>query len=279
MEYCVEKDCENMLVGNYLRYVKGFSRRLLNKIKVQNLLYVNGKQVWTNYVLKENDIVKADFPDSCSENIIPENLNIAIIYEDENFLVLDKPYNMASHPSKGHLRGTLANFVKYHYEEKNIKTAVRIFGRLDKDTSGVVIVCKNQFVLNELLKTNCEKIYFALCEGTFENKKGIIDLPIARSNDGIKREVNENGKKAVTEYEVIEEKSNFSLLKLKLITGRTHQIRVHLSHLGHPLLGDFLYGNESTFPRQALHAHKIITPKYSFVSPLSKDIKEFWDNL
>lgn len=279
MEFYVEKAYENMNVGNYLRKIKGISRRLLTKIKAQNLLYVNGKTVWANHILKENDFVKIEFPKSCSEKIIPENLNIKIIFENEDFLVLDKPWNMPSHPSKGHIRGTLANFVKFYYAKNNIKTAVRIFGRLDKDTSGVVVVCKNQHILTKLSKANCEKIYIAICEGTFKEKSGIIDLPILQCEDGIKREVNEKGKQAITQYEVIEEKNGYSLLKLKLITGRTHQIRVHLSHLGHPLLGDFLYGNENTFHRHALHAYKITVPDFSFVSKISDDMKIFWNNL
>lgn len=279
MKFTVEKDYENMAVGDYLRKMKGISRRLLNKVKNQNLLYVNNTPVWANHIIKADDLIKITFPISNSQNIIAENLNIKIIYEDNDFLVLDKPYNMPPHPSKGHFMGTLANFVKYHYEKNGISTAVRILGRLDKDTSGVVIVCKNQHIQNKLSKLNYEKIYFAICEGVFENKKGIIDLPIARSLDGIKREVNENGKKALTEYEVTEEKCGYSLVKIKLITGRTHQIRVHMSHIGHPLLGDFLYGNDSCFHRQALHAHMINIPEFSFISPLSDDMKKFWDNL
>ena len=279
MEFTVEKNYENMAVGDYLRKIKGISRRLLNKVKTQELLYVNNIPVWANYIIKENDLIRIQFPKSNSENIIPENLNVKIIYEDDALLVLDKPYNMPPHPSKGHYTGTLANFVKYYFEKNDIQTSVRILGRLDKDTSGVVVVCKNQYMQNKLSKSNCEKIYYAICHGIFESKKGVIDLPIARSCDGIKREVNASGKRAITEYEVAEEKKDYTWVKIRLITGRTHQIRVHFSHIGHPLLGDFLYGYNDCFHRQALHAYMINIPEFSFISPLSEDMKKFWDNL
>lgn len=279
MEFCVEKACENMAVGNYLKKKKGFSQGLLAKIKSKNLLFVNDEAVWANYILKENDRVKVLFPESSSDSIIPQELNIEILFENEDVLVLNKPYNMPSHPSIGHMRGTLANFVKYHYEKNGIKSAVRILGRLDMNTTGVVVFCKNQHILVALSEAKCEKIYLAICNGTLEKKIGVIDLPIAYNVEKKKREVSENGKRAVTEYEVIGEKCGYSLVRLKLITGRTHQIRVHLSHLGHPLLGDRVYGSDTSFHRQALHAYKLITPDFTFVSPLSRDMRNFWDNL
>ncbi len=282
MKFIVEKKNENMSLGDFLKKEQGMSRRLINKLKTTEGILVNKNVAWTNKILCEDDCVEIIFPQKASENIIAhKDRDVEIIYENEDFLVLNKPFDMPPHPSKGHPIGTLGNFVEWYYRENDIRTSVRILGRLDKDTSGVTVVCKNQYAQNRLTKENAVKEYIAVVGGILKEKKGIIDLPIERSTDGIKREVSIDGKRAVTEYEVTEEKENFSMLKINLITGRTHQIRVHFSHIGHPLLGDVLYGGSDIFPRQALHCQKISFPNLnlSFETPLFYDIKEFWKNI
>ncbi len=282
MKFTVEKKNENMSLGDFLKKEKNLSRRLINKLKTTDGITVNGVPSWTNKILFENDSVEIVFPKNSSENIIPhKDREVEIIFEDENLLVLNKPFDMPPHPSKGHTVGTLGNFILWYYNQNNIKTSVRILGRLDKDTSGLTILCKNQYIQNVLSKAKVKKEYIAVVEGIFKEKRGIIDLPIERSSDGIKREVRYDGKKALTEYEVLEEKNGFSMVRVNLLTGRTHQIRVHFSHIGHPLAGDSLYGGNMIFHRQALHCHKLIFPELdiSFEAPLFYDIKEFWDNI
>lgn len=282
MEFKVEKKHNGMTLGDYLKKEQKLSRRLINKLKTTDGIIVNNISSWTNTILKENDIVKIVFPEISSNNIIAhKDRDVEIIFEDENLLVLNKPFNMPPHPSKGHPIGTLGNFIEWYYTKNDIKTNVRILGRLDKNTSGITVVCKNQYTQNILSKEKVDKEYIAIISDIPKEKKGIIDLPIERSADGIKREVRSDGKRAITKYEVIEEKNGFSMVKINLITGRTHQIRVHFSHIGHPLVGDDLYGGNMIFPRQALHCNKIIFPNInlSFEAPLFYDIKDFWDNI
>lgn len=282
MIFKVEKTNDNVMLGDFLKKEKGLSRRLINKLKTTEGIYVNNEIAWTNKILNFGDTVEIKFPESISEHIIAhKDKDIEILYEDENLLVLNKPFDTPPHPSRGHLIGTLANFVEWYYRENNIKEKVRILGRLDKDTSGVTVICKNQYMQNILSKEKSEKEYIAIVSGILKEKKGIINLPVSRSEDGIKREVNKEGKEAITIYEVIEEKENHSMVKINLITGRTHQIRVHFSHINHPLVGDSLYGGEMIFNRQALHCHKISYPDINleFVSPVFYDIDDFWKNL
>ncbi len=282
MKFTVEKNNDGMSLGDYLKKEKNLSRRLINKLKTTDGILVNNSVSWTNKIIYENDVIEIVFPDNSPSNIIAhKDKDVEIIYEDENLFILNKPFDMPPHPSRGHPVGTLGNFVEWYYKENNIKTNVRILGRLDKNTSGVTVVCKNQYAQNILSKNEAKKEYIAIVEGIIEEKKGIIDLPIERSADGIKREVRSDGKRAVTEYEVIGEKNGFSMVKINLITGRTHQIRVHFSHIGHPLIGDELYGGNMIFPRQALHCNRIIFPNLniSFEAPLFYDIKDFWDNI
>ena len=169
---------------------------------------------------------------------------------------------MVTHTAKDDSQGTLLNYILGYFEENNIKRKVRFINRLDRDTSGIVLACKNSFAQDKIsseFRDKVEKKYLAICQGIFEDKEGIIDAPIATSEDGIRREVNYViGKKSITSYKVLSEYDNMSLVILTLHTGRTHQIRVHLSHLGHPIIGDSLYGEKSDLiSRQALHSYSI----------------------
>lgn len=224
--------------------------------------------------------------------VTPEKIPLAIPYEDEHLLVVDKPAGLAVHPTEPGQMGTLANGLAFHYREKELKIKIRHIHRLDKETSGLLLVAKHALshtLLDEALRERrIKRLYLALVTGRLTEKKGRIDLPIGRDrHHATRRRVSQTGDRAITEYEVIREYPSGSLVQLELKTGRTHQIRVHLSHLGHPLLGDALYGGDAALiRRQALHAahlsfiHPFTGQELAFNSPLPEDmakILEMWE--
>ena len=213
-------------------------------------------------------------------------MDLNIIYEDEAFLIIDKAPGLAIHPSLLHFENSLSNGVKFYFDSIGLNRLIRPVNRLDRNTSGLVIFAKNEYVQEALIKQMTNNIfskeYLCLSTGIFEKKQGIIDAPIARKeNSIIERQVSfENGQNSVTEYEVVKDFNNISLVKCKLKTGRTHQIRVHMAYLGHSLLGDDLYGKSSDLiDRQALHSYKIefmhpiSNEKVCFTSPLPEDMQ------
>ena len=221
--------------------------------------------------MNRGDKLKLVIPCDNSGSITPVCGKLDILYEDEDILCVNKPSAMPTHPSQNHHTDTLANLVCYYY--KDIPFTFRVSNRLDSYTSGVVIIAKNMysasFLCTNEFRQNMSKTYYAVCRGNFKNKKGTITAPVSRcSNSTIKREVSPNGKYAQTFYEVIKEDSGKSLVCLKPKTGRTHQIRVHMAHIGHPLINDFLYDEfydgTSHF---LLHCKEI-----SFVHPYTKNI-------
>lgn len=240
------------------------SSRLLVKLKKENAIFVNNKNVYIDYPLNigDNIIVNINFKET-SENIVETPMELNIIYEDEYYIVINKPANMPVHPSNSHYADSLANGLQYYYKKNNIQTKIRPVNRLDKDTSGAVIFAKNEYIQESLItqmKTKTfEKTYIALLEGNLENTHGTINAPIARKeNSIIERCIDINGDIAITHYKLIENKHNYCIVEFKLETGRTHQIRVHSKHIEHPILGDTLYGTISDkIQRQALHSYKI----------------------
>ena len=208
--------------------------------------------------------------DEDNSNIIPKEIHLNIIYEDEAILVINKPAGIATHPSRMHFDNTLSNGVKFYFDTISLHKKIRPVNRLDLNTSGIVIFAKNEYVQENLIRQMSDnyfkKEYLAICDGIFEDKKGTINKPIARKEGSIiERCVSENGKPSITHYEVLEEFDNCSLVNCILETGRTHQIRVHMASIGHPISGDTLYGKESNFiNRQALHCFRI-----SFIHPIS----------
>ncbi len=204
------------------------------------------------------------------QNIEPEDMNIEIVYEDNDIIVINKRPGIVVHPTKGHPTGTLSNGILYHFKKNGEKSIVRLVSRLDRDTSGLIIIAKNQFshmrLASDMSKDSFRKIYIAVVHGSMKEKEGRINLPIYKEeeSESIKRIVDERGQESITTYEVLEELSKGSVVRLELETGRTHQIRVHMSHLGHPLYGDSLYGKgeeeKEYIERQALHAYKLEFP-------------------
>ncbi len=251
---------KNIKINDYLKE-RGVSSRLIRKSVKSEKIYLNGKLIKKNKKLKVNDIISLKFEDE-EPNGKVEKKALDILYEDDDLILINKEPFMVTHTAKDDSEGTLLNYLLGYFDENNIKRKVRFVNRLDRDTSGIVVACKNSFTQDKIssdFRDKVEKKYLAICSGIFKEKEGIIDAPIATSEDNIRREVNYViGKKSITSYKVLEEYDKMSLVMLTLYTGRTHQIRVHLSHLGHPIIGDSLYGERSELiNRQALHSYSI----------------------
>lgn len=264
-------------VRQVLKNEFNMSNRLITKLKQSRLIYLNDKETYLDKTISVNDTVKCiiDFNES-SDNIISTKMDLKIIYEDDYLLVVDKPCNMAVHPSILHYENSLSNGVKYYFESINLNRKIRPVNRLDRDTTGIVLFAKNEYIQECIVKQMANKTFYkeyvAILDGIVENSKGTINAPIARKDGSIiERCIDKNGAIAISHYEVIDIKSNLSLVKFVLETGRTHQIRLHSKYIGHSILGDTLYGNESKLiSRQALHCHKI-----SFMHPITKQLIEF----
>jgi len=237
------------------------SRALLARLKAQEKIRVNGQCVHTNYRLQPGDLVTVDLNLNETNKIAPQDIPIDIIYQDDDIMVINKPAGMAVHPIKGKLEGTLANAVTHYWWQHGESRLFRPVNRLDKDTSGLVLVAKSQYAHQAMFKQQRQgqvrRRYLAVVEGIVQEDQGCIDLPIGYSAPGspVFRQVDANGKAAITHFTVIKRYQDHSLLSLSLETGRTHQIRIHMSHLGHPICGDLIYGHPSPLiARQALHA-------------------------
>jgi 23S rRNA pseudouridine1911/1915/1917 synthase len=224
----------------------GFSVTLIKEAKYGGI-HLNGTPVTVRATVKNDDLVEIYMKEEVSEGIPPMAIPLRVLYEDDDILAVDKPTNMPTHPSKGNNLPTLANAVMGYYDGNFVFRSVN---RLDRDTSGIVIIAKNRisaYALSASMKAGLwKKKYNAIVEGIPENSEATIDAPIERIEEGnIKRTVRADGKSAITKYKVVEKYSDSSLCEISLLTGRTHQIRVHMSHIGHPLVSDFLYGTKS----------------------------------
>ena len=292
IKYIIKEDDKSKYntINSILINELDFSNRLLSKLIKQKLVLVNNKIFDTRNSFNVGDVITINFDfEEDNSNIVPIKMDLDIVYEDEWFLVLNKPPKIAIHPSILHFEDSLSNGVKYYFDKIKLKKKIRPVNRLDSNTSGLVIFAKCEYVQEclskQMQKGIFKKEYLCLVLGKLNNLKGTIDLPISRKeNSIIERCVNSNGQKSITHYEVLKEYKDFSLIKCQLGTGRTHQIRVHSSYIGHPLLGDTLYGTKSELiNRQALHScyiefiHPITNMLIQFSSELPKDIKSLLD--
>lgn len=239
----VKKENDNYkTVNDVLNSEFSISSRLRLKLIKYNKIKVNNVVCNTRTLINLGDIVNInlDFEEE-SLNIIPTQMDFDIVYEDEWLIVINKPAGVAVHPSILHYEDSISNGIKFYFNSISLKTKIRPVNRLDLNTSGLVIFAKSEYIQeclsNKIHTYSFEKDYLAIVNGNFDKKQGTIDLPIARKeNSIIERCINENGQKSITHYEVLKEFKNYSLVKCTLETGRTHQIRVHMSAIGHPLL-------------------------------------------
>lgn len=287
LDYIIKSNDAYSTVKEVLKAYFRVSDRLLLKLKKSNKILLNDTITNVNSVVHVNDKVSfiLDFVEDNS-NIVGTKMKLNIIYEDDSYIVLNKPAGIPVHPSMDHFTDSLSNGLKYYFETIGLKRKLRPINRLDKNTSGLVIFAKNEYIQEALVKqmkdNSFYKEYIAICEGKFDKESDIINAPIKRKeNSIIERCVNSNGDYAITKYEVLQynQNDNYSVIKCILETGRTHQIRVHMQFIGHPILGDTLYGNSSNFiNRQALHSyiisfnHPINKNKVTYMAPLFDDM-------
>ena len=272
LSYQIDKDEHYDNVLHVLKEQFLLSDRLITKLKKANKIYLNDLQTYTKKSVTVGDTVSVliDFEEDNS-NIVASNIPLNIIYEDDYLLVINKPANIAIHPSILHFDNSLSNGVKFYFDKLKKKKKIRIVNRLDRNTSGIVVFAKNEYIQECLIKQmktkELKKEYLAIAKGILESKSGTLNFPIARKEGSIiERTVSSDGDSAITHYDVVKEFNNLSLVHIVLETGRTHQIRVHFSHIGHPILGDTLYGSPSELiNRQALHSYKL-----TFIHPVTK---------
>lgn len=265
-KYVVSSAESRILITDYMSEYLGFSSRQIKKLIKDKKVRINGKTAYRDNKLRDGDILEVDLSEEVRADIVPEDIGLNIIYEDEHLLAVNKPPFMLVHPTPNHSTGTLLNAAAHHFAKKGEKAALRLLNRLDMNTSGIVVIPKRAAVhskLDEMMKSgSVRKFYVAVVEGIIVPEKGIIDKPIGKDEaDLIRRKVKSDGQPAVTIYETLKKFGGYSSLRLELATGRTHQIRVHLSYLGHPIIGDTLYGKGSQLiGRQALHASDMELP-------------------
>lgn len=281
----VKEEQEGERLDKYLSLIyPDISRSFFQKLIKDNSVFVNNKSEKASYRLAYDDVVKIHFPDAIETTIEPENIPLDILYEDHDLLVVNKPKAMVVHPSVGHFSGTLVNAIMFHCKDSlsGINGEIRpgIVHRIDMDTTGSLIVCKNDNshvnIAEQIKNHSVNRIYEGIVYGNIKDDEGTIEGPIGRHPiERKKMAINEkNGKPAITHYKVLERFGNYTYMQFKLETGRTHQIRVHMSSIGHPLLGDSLYSSGKTSFKnlcgQTLHAKTI-----GFIHPSTGEYMEF----
>ncbi|MFD2629682.1 RluA family pseudouridine synthase [Oceanobacillus kapialis] len=287
MEWIIEKIHEGLLIRTYLQREHSFSRRMIKSIKFNGgKILVNGTSQNVRYELKEGDRLEVQFPpEKIGAYMEAEDTPLSIVYEDDAVLVINKAAGMLSIPSLLQPNGTVANALLGHYKNQEIANTVHIVTRLDKDTSGLMLIAKNSYSHSRLSNFQkngkVKRHYEALVEGKPSVEKVLIDAPIGRKDGSIiERVVREDGKQAITHFKVKAAFQAYSLVSIQLETGRTHQIRVHFAYLGHPLIGDTLYGgDDKLIKRQALHCcsltfkHPITNEEMHFHQDMPQDMK------
>lgn len=269
---------EDLDVVDFL-FSKDISSRLFRKLYRNKRIYLNNNLYRKGIEAKNGDIIYLLLEDEIPD-AVPEDIDFEILYEDFDILIINKEPFMVVHPTKSHQNNTLSNGIAYYFNKNNIKKKIRFVNRLDMNTSGILIVAKNPFAHQQMSlqfeKNLVKKKYKAIVEGMVKDDEGTLDMPIGREEEkSIRKMVTEKGLTAITKYSVINRFDNMTLLEVEIPTGRSHQIRVHLSHIGHPILGDTLYGKESPLiNRQALHSYYI-----GIDHPRTKKPMEFFANL
>lgn len=282
MKYLINIENAGLTIKELLKKIKISSAMLRRLKKIENGITVNGNHQNVNYVLSNGDelnLLIDDLEGEDNECLIPVNIPIEIIYEDENITVVNKPSHMPTHQSLNNYTNTLANALKYRYRDKPY--VFRASNRLDKDTSGVVITANNRYyssLISEKIKNSqVKKEYIAIVSGKLDGE-GVIDAPIERFGESIiKRTVREDGERSITHYKSLFSCNEISVISVTPITGRTHQIRVHMSHISHPIIGDGLYFEKSRYiDRQCLHCMKMSVEGIGeFFAPLPDDMMLF----
>ena len=264
----------NKRIDAYLSEILKESRTKIQELIKSENIKVNGVKTKSSYKLEKGDEVYINIPEAKQVDIIAQDIDIDIVYEDKYLLIVNKKAGMVVHPSKGHEQNTLVNALLYKVGDlSGINGEIRpgIVHRLDKDTSGLIIIAKDDKthnLLTEMFKNKeIKKIYYAIVKGSMNKQSGTLISNIGRDEkDRKKMSVKKNGgKEAITNYDVIDKNEKYSLVRLNLKTGRTHQIRVHLSHFFFPIIGDSVYGRKDEFSRQMLHAYEL-----SFIHPITK---------
>lgn len=273
---------EERLDSYLAKEMEEFSRTYIHKLIKRGLVFVNGKKAKPRYIVKEGDFIQIEIPTPKKIELIPENIPLDIIYEDKDIVIVNKPKNMVVHPAHGNYSKTLVNALLYHVDKLSSGTnplRPGIVHRLDKDTSGLLMVAKNDEahrILSKQLKEQIVKrTYIALVYGILDIKEAIINAPIGRDPIDRRRMVviDKNSKEAITYYKVLEEFREYTLLEVSLQTGRTHQIRVHMNYIDHPIVGDLVYSNrenEFGIRTQLLHGRNL-----GFIHPSSGKYMEF----
>ncbi len=296
LKYTAAESDSGKLVRDILKRKMLLSSKLIKRLKFSNRIFLNKMPVYVNVRVNCGDTVYANIDTDEECDIEPEDIDIDIIYEDKSLIVLNKQPGIVVHPTRGHPTGTIANGIVKHLLENGEKKKIRPVSRLDRDTTGIIVFAKNEYIQEALIKQMKDKTfkkeYIGIVNGIVSDKEGVIDLPIARNPDSIMlRHIDISGSRSVTTYSVIEYLNNATFLKFVLETGRTHQIRVHCQAIGHPLVGETLYpslsetsfalsddSNSETGPnkkssriidRQCLHSQSI-----SFIHPITKDAIE-----
>ena len=287
LSFNINSEEEGQRIDKYLStMIDGKSRSFVQGLIDEKKVKANSKVVKSNYKLKKGDIIEVEVPEPVELNISAEEMDLDVVYEDEDVLVVNKEKGIVVHPAPGNYTGTLVNGILHHCSDlSGINGVIRpgIVHRIDKDTSGILVIAKNDEAHNDLAaqfkEHSIKREYYALVEGKFSNINGTVDKPISRDKkERIKMAINSDGKRAVTHYEVLEQyDKGVSLVKCTLETGRTHQIRVHMASIGHPLVGDLVYGykrQKFNIEGQALHAKTL-----GFIHPRAKEYMEFTSEL
>lgn len=292
LEYNISQEDSGKSIKDFLQE-QGFSRQNLVELKkIPESILLNDVWEYVTCKLAEGDTLRIQIKEEESSEKIPSvELPFPVVYEDEDIIVINKPANMPIHPSLNNYDNTLGNAAAYYFMQQGKNFIFRCINRLDRDTTGLTILAKHMvscsMLQSDMVERRISREYLAIVEGVFESTEGMIDAPIGRKEGStIERIIDyEKGERAVTHYKVLQQKEKVAMLALKLETGRTHQIRVHMTSIGHPLAGDFLYNPQNKdLSRQALHAwklsfaHPITKEILNMEAPLPEDMKKYWES-